>query len=145
MIRIDGNSFQILGPGGRGTPAMNQTALEVLPTRTISQFDGAGVHVTLTFMTPALPDDLDILSRPVTYLVWDVWATDGRDHKVSLFFYAAAQLAVNSTDQQVTASRAKVGSLEVLRVGSREQPVLAKSGDNLRIAHVLTSPRAAAT
>jgi hypothetical protein len=133
MVRIDGTSFQILGPTGRGTPAMNQTGLEVLPTRTITQFDAAGVHLTLTFMTPALPDDLDILSRPVTYLVWDARATDGRDHKVSLFFYAAAQLAVNSTDQQVIASRAKVGSLEALRVGSREQSVLAKSGDNLRI------------
>ena len=33
---------------------------------------GAWVQVTLTFTTPALPDDLDVLARPLTYLTWDV-------------------------------------------------------------------------
>jgi len=91
------------------------------------------ISLVLTFITPALADDLDILSRPVTYLVWDVRAVDGRSHKVSLYFHCAAQLAVNTPDQPVMASRARVGALDVLRAGSREQPVLAKSGDNLRI------------
>ena len=30
----------------------------VLPTRTIYTFTGAGVELTLTFMTPALPEDI---------------------------------------------------------------------------------------
>ncbi|MBZ5497195.1 MAG: DUF4965 domain-containing protein [Acidobacteriia bacterium] len=133
MVSIDGRPFQIMGAAGRGNPVMKQTEMEVLPTRTIYQFDAEGVHITLTFMTPALPDDLEILSRPVTYLIWNVRSTDSRNHKVSLYFHCAVQLAVNMPDQQVVWSRAKVGDLDVLRAGSREQPVLAKSGDNLRI------------
>jgi len=133
MVSVDGKPFQLLGQAGRGIPVMNQTGLEILPTRTIYQFDAAGIHVALTFLTPALPDDLDILSRPVTYLVWEVRSTDGQNHRVRLYFQSSAQLAVNSPDQQVVWSRARIGDLEVLRVGSREQLVLARSGDNLRI------------
>jgi hypothetical protein len=133
MIRIDDKAFQILGQGGRGTPVMTQSGVQVLPTRTIYQMDAAGIHLDLTFLTPALPDDLEILSRPVTYLVWEVRSTDSQNHKISLYFHCSAQIAVNTPEQQITATRARVGNLDVLRVGSREQPVLGKSGDNLRI------------
>src|SRR5260370_41360635 len=72
-VRIDGKVSELTGtPGrsGRGAPAANplpQTRLEVLPTRTLYEFTGAGTKVGLTFLTPALPDDLEILSRPLTY------------------------------------------------------------------------------
>ena len=65
---------------------MKQISVEVLPTRTIYQFDEAGVHLTLTFTTPALLDDLDILSRPVTYIRWDVRSTDAKQpRRIPLF------------------------------------------------------------
>lgn len=133
LVSIDGKPFQLLGQAGRGIPAMHQTGLKVLPTSTICQFDAPGISVALTFLTPALPEDLDILSRPVTYLVWEVRSIDGQNHGVRLYFQSSAQLAVNSPDQQVIWSRARIGDLEVLRAGSREQSVLARSGDNLRI------------
>ncbi len=38
------------------------------PTRTIYTFEGAGVALTLTFTTATLPEDLDILAPPVTYV-----------------------------------------------------------------------------
>ena len=49
-------------------PALTQTSLEVLPTRTIYDFNGQGIHITLTFTTPLLAADLETLARPVTYL-----------------------------------------------------------------------------
>lgn len=133
LIRIDGKPFRFLGGPYRDAPAMNQVGMELLPTRTIYQFIADEVQVTLTFMTPAFPEDLDVLSRPVTYLNWDVRSTDSRTHRVSLYFDCAAQFAVNAPDQQVIGSRARIGDLEVLRIGSSDQPVLGKSGDNLRI------------
>ena len=66
LVRIDGKTFRLMGAEPANLPALAQTKLEVLPTRTIYSFDGAGVQLTLTFMTAALPEDLDILSRPVT-------------------------------------------------------------------------------
>ncbi len=132
MVRIDGVTYRIMGK----TPseeALPQTGLTVYPTRTIYEFEGAGVHVRLTFLTPLLPDDLEAYSRPITYLIWEVRSTDARAHAVSIFYANSAQLAVNMEDQQVVWSREKFADLDVLRMGSVEQPVLAKSGDNLRI------------
>jgi len=133
MIRIDGKPYRIMGPMPEDVPPMPQVGLEVLPTRTIYQFEADGVHVTLTFMTAALPQDLEVLARPVTYLTWDVRATDGKSHAVSLHYDNSAELVVNTPEQQVVWSREKIEGLSVLRMGSKDQPVLAKRGDDLRI------------
>jgi hypothetical protein len=139
LARIDGKVYSLtgnLGRGGRGAPAsgaMAQTRVEVLPTRTIYEFAGAGVKIGLTFLTPALPDDLDVLSRPLTYIEWSVAATDAREHDAAVYFEAGSDLVVNTADQQVWAARFQVDGQAVLRMGSREQPILAKRGDDLRI------------
>ena len=80
MVRIDGKTYRIMGVEPKDVPPLEQVGLKVLPTRTIYDFEAAGVHVRLTFTTPVLPDDLDLFARPVTYLTWDVQATDGGEH-----------------------------------------------------------------
>jgi hypothetical protein len=132
IIRIDGAVFRLMGRPV-DEEALPQTGLAVFPTRTVYDFEGAGVHVTLTFLTPLLPGDLDVYSRPVTYLIWEVRAVDGRTHAVSVFYANSPQLAVNSEDEAVGWSHQNIGHLDVLRMGSKAQPVLAKSGDDLRI------------
>jgi hypothetical protein len=131
-VRIDGRPWQIMGREN-GTAPLPQTGLAVLPTRTIYTFKGAGIQLELTFLTPALPDDLDVLSRPVTYIDWQVSSTDTAQHQVELYLDANADLTVNTADQQVSWSRFLLDGLPVLRMGSREQPILAKRGDDLRI------------
>ena len=78
VIRVDGSPFRIMGRDPHGVPALPQVSLSVMPTTTVYQFDGAGVHVTLAFLTPLLPHDLDLMSRPLTYLTWQVRSTDGQ-------------------------------------------------------------------
>jgi hypothetical protein len=133
MARIDGKPFRFMGAAPQAVPEMPQTGLEVLPTRTLYRFEAGGVRLGVTFTTPALPQDLDVLSRPVTYVTWDAAATDGKQHQVSLYFDATGEWVVNQPSQPVVWSRPKVEGLDVLRIGSQEQPVLAKAGDNLRI------------
>jgi hypothetical protein len=139
LVRIDGIVYSLtggMGRGGRGASAPNalaQTLVEVLPTRTIYEFSGAGVKVGLTFLTPALPDDLEVLSRPLTYVDWTVSSSDGKEHEAAVYFDAASDLVVNTPDQPVWSARFQVDGQAVLRMGSREQPVLAKRGDDLRI------------
>jgi len=133
LILVDGVPLRFLGSWRRPGPAMRQFAREVTPTRTIYRFDQAGVELTLTFLTPALLDDLDVLARPLSYINFDVRSSDGSAHDVSIHFDAGAQLAVNTVEQRVGWSRLKIADLSVLRLGSLEQHVLGKSGDNLRI------------
>ena len=133
LARIDGQTFRILGKAPAAVPALPQTRVEVLPTRTLCAFEGEGLALTLTFMTPALPDDLDALARPVTYLACEVRATDGRSHQVACYFDAAAELAVNEPRQMVVWAKDGTDALTVVKVGARDQAVLAKKGDDLRI------------
>ena len=68
MIRVGGKTYRLLGPPPVGAPAMEQKSVTVRPTQTICEFEGQGVGVTLTFTSPLLPDDLEVLARPVTYV-----------------------------------------------------------------------------
>jgi hypothetical protein len=133
LARVDGKSYRLLGPVPQDAPAMTMTAREVTPTRTTYRFEAGGVGVSLTFTSPLLTHDLDILGRPVTYLDWEVRATDGRGHAAAFYFDATGEWAVNTADQQVRWERSRAGELDVLRLGSAMQPVLGKVGDNLRI------------
>ena len=65
------------GPGRRAGRCRRSGLAAVTPTKSTYEFEGAGVHVTLAFLTPLLPHDLDVMGRPVTYLTWDVRSTDG--------------------------------------------------------------------
>jgi len=133
-LRIDGSSFRLMGMERNDpVPPMHQRNLDITPTQSIYKFEEAGMEVTLTFTSPRLPHDLDVLSWPVTYLTWSVKSTDGKNHAVQLYFDTSSDLAVNTVDQPVNWSRLHAGGLQALRIGSREQPVLQKSGDNLRI------------
>ncbi|MBV9122308.1 MAG: DUF4965 domain-containing protein [Planctomycetes bacterium] len=133
LVRVDGTPYRLMGHEPKDVRAMPQLGLQVLPTRTLYEFGAQGVRVRLTFLTATLPDDLEVLSRPVTYLTWEVRSADGKEHAVSVYFSDSAELAVNLPTQRVVWSQEKVGDLLALRFGSEDQPVLQKKGDNLRI------------
>lgn len=133
LVRVDGKPYRLMGTGWKDVPPLAQQTVRVLPTRTIYEFEGAGVHITLTFLTAALPHDLELLARPITYVDWAVRSSDGRPHRTQIYFDASAELAVNTPDQPVDWARFKVPNLRVLRAGTRQQPMLEKWGDNLRI------------
>jgi hypothetical protein len=133
VVRVDGQGYRLVGMEPKDVPAAKQTALRVLPTRTIYRFEAGPVRFTLTFTTPVLPEDLDLVSRPVTYLTWTAEASDGKPHEVAVYFDATGELVVNKPEQAVTWSRKAGDTLAIMRMGSKEQPILAKDGDNLRI------------
>lgn len=139
LLRVDGKNFRWMGvqPSARSgvldAPAMQQTSLEVTPLHTRYRFAAGGVELRVTFFTPLFPQDLDVLSRPVTYLTWSVASTDGHEHTADLLLDVSPLMAVNDRAQPVTLSRTNTDGLQMLRVGSRDQGVLHQSGDRIRI------------
>jgi hypothetical protein len=133
LLRIDGAPFRFMGALPREARAMKQTDLGLTPTRTRYTFEAQGVRLVFTFLTPALIADLDVMSRPLTYLVAEVAAMDGKAHQVSLYIDASAWLATNTPEQRVALSRFRVGGIDALRAGTVDQQALVRSGDNLRI------------
>ncbi|MHC4406509.1 MAG: DUF5127 domain-containing protein, partial [Planctomycetota bacterium] len=113
MVRVDGKAFRLIGPEPQEAPAAVQRSLRVLPTRTIYQFEAGGVLLTLTFTTPLLPADLNLVGRPVTYLTWTAEAANGRRHRVVVYYDNTAEPAVDVPEQKVTWSRPAVEGLDV--------------------------------
>ncbi|MGC2160353.1 MAG: DUF4965 domain-containing protein [Silvibacterium sp.] len=133
IARIDGKPYRFMGQHPDDVPAMTQTGHTITPTHTRYQFRQQGVELDLAFFTPAMTDDLDVLSRPVTYLTWSARATDGATHSVSVLLDVDPVIAVNDRSEKVVSFRDQTASLHVLSVGSKDQDILNRSGDNLRI------------
>ena len=133
LIRIDGASYRLMGNDPSTVPAFPQTDVQVTPTRSVYDFDNGHVHVTLTFFTPKLPNNLNVLSWPITYINWAVNSSDGGLHNVQVYYSTGSELAVNTTDQVVQWGRETDGPLALLHVGTVAQTLLQPAGDGVRI------------
>ena len=134
LIRIDGKAYRMMGNEPKDVPALEQTDLTIHPTTVTYHFAGAGVDLSLSFMTPLLPEDLMVFSRPVTYLTWQLSATDGKQHDVTIYYDNMAELVVhNPATERVTWAKRTFGDVDALLIGSVDQPVLRMKGDGVRI------------
>ncbi len=133
IVRVDGKSYRIMGDEPRIITPAEQVSLRVFPTRTVSEFQAGAVRVQLTFLTPDLPQDIDVLSRPVTYLSWQVSSNNGRPHQVEIYYDNTAELVVNTPDQEVEWGKRRIGDLDSQRMGTAAQSVLERAGDAVRI------------
>ena len=110
-----------------------QKSVTMNATQTIYDFTCGPVDATVTFTSPLLIKDLDILSRPVSYITYSVKANDGKMHDVQIYLGASTNIATNVPSQEVIAKRYNASQLNILKAGTKEQPVLQKKGDDLRI------------
>jgi hypothetical protein len=133
MIRIDGHTYRIMGSSPSNVEPLKQTGLSVTPTQSVYEFKNQEIAVSLTFTSPLLPNDLDLLSRPVTYVTWNIAAADGQSHEVQLYFDCGSELAVNNTEQAVAWESPAIQGLKSAKIGTIEQKYLNKAGDNVRI------------
>lgn len=110
-----------------------QESVTVTATQTRYEFKAGPVNISIGFISPLLMDDLHLLSRPVTYLQCKVVATDSKDHDVSLYFGLSTDLAKNRSKELVNADWFQQGSLDFVKTGTIDQPVLKSKGDDIRI------------
>lgn len=111
----------------------NQKSVDINATQTIYNFDAGKIDLTLTFTSPLLLKNLDLLSRPVSYITYKVKSNDGQAHQVQFYFGASTDIAVNVPSQAVTTQKYSTNSLSILKAGTVEQPVLKEKGDDQRI------------
>jgi hypothetical protein len=136
-INPAGYSWLDVGLGRRKkiTAVQNATQMAVTVTATQTQyrFRCGGIDIDLHFISPLLPDDLSLLSRPVTYLRWEAVAHDGKTHQFDLYLDADQNIVRNKKIQQVNTRYGKTGVLQYSQTGTVEQPVLKSKGDDVRI------------
>ncbi len=110
-----------------------QKSVKLNATQTIYEFACGPVDLKLTFTSPLLMDNLNLLSRPVSYITSQVKANDGNTHQVDLYFGASSQIATNTAFQEVEATEYSKEGLNILKVGTKKQELLSKTGDDVRI------------
>lgn len=117
-----------------GTPAV-QKSVNVLPTQTFYTFECGPVELDLIFTSPLLLDDLQLMSTPVNYLSYQVKSLDGKEHDVQIYMDATPLWAMNQPGQEMDMSvyNGNEGSVAYSKVGTVEQPILQKKGDDVRI------------
>ncbi|MDB6000568.1 MAG: hypothetical protein JWP52_2267, partial [Rhizobacter sp.] len=68
MVRVDGKPLRFMGGPEVLADSVQQTSLEVRPTQTIYTFEAGPVELQVVFISPLLLDDLELLSRPASYI-----------------------------------------------------------------------------
>lgn len=140
LIRIDGSVWRFAGvvePNSENyytePRTMEQTDFRLTPLSSVYTFEAAGVRLTATFTTPLLMDDLDLLSRPASYISLAVSSIDGKTHEVNMYFDVTGEWCVDSSDQKVVGQHMDDGELAIMQMSHEQQRYLNRSGDNLRI------------
>lgn len=118
---------------GSSIALAEQTDVQVNATRTVYQFTAGGIDLEVTFTSPLLMDDLDLLARPVSYISYRVIANDQKSHEVNVYFSASSDIAVYQPHQEVRAESYSSDGLSILKTGTVAQPILEKGADDMRI------------
>ena len=108
---------------------MHQTDLQITPLSSVYTFENTVAKVKLTFTTPLLLDRLDILSRPVSYMAYEVEIKKEGVEDVQFVFGISAQGCVNSHDQNVAFQKTPFS----MCCGNVVQNPLAETGDRVNI------------
>ncbi|WP_428655023.1 glutaminase domain-containing protein [Runella sp.] len=110
-----------------------QTKANVTATQTQYVFTAGPVELDVNFLSPLLLDELEVAARPVSYVTFSTRSLDNKSHSVQVYFGESAQIATNVPSQEVVATTKTEGNLVYASFGTKEQPVLGKKGDNIRI------------
>src|SRR5574343_463380 len=110
-----------------------QLKVEVTATRTSYEFRCGPVKVDLQFLSPLLPDDLELISRPVTYITTAFSSSDNKKHDIQWMLGVSTQLARHDAGQVVKAEIIQNNGHNYATAAVKGQKVLARKGDDVRI------------
>ena len=69
-VTVDGQTYSFLG-FNRNLKKMTQTSLDINALSTIAVFETDSITLNVRFTTPLLPDNFDLMTRPVSYMAVD--------------------------------------------------------------------------
>lgn len=135
VATVDGVEYRIIGnPAGNTVPPMTQVKVDLSAFTTTYVFEEAGVRLTLRFTSPILPDDLYLLSRPVSYLSVSCNSLDGVEHQVGVKISVSEEICMNlrgddTVDCEILSLTPALASV---KMGTTHQKMLERYGDDLR-------------
>ena len=110
-----------------------QTSVDVQATQTHYNFTCGDIDLKLTFTAPLFMEDIDLTSRPVNYITYEVKSKDGKEHDIEFYFEATPEWALDNKIQESMSEGFENNGLLYVKTGSIAQEILGKRGDDLRI------------
>ena len=123
-VKVGDREYGVMGRND-GIPAARQICFDMDAFSSYYTFDCGGVTVKLTFTSPVIPEDLYLVSRPVSYLYISADA-DGVRAKVSV----SEQICLDLAGEYPVKVSCEGGSVTL---ASEVQNVLSHDGDDQRI------------
>lgn len=132
-VSIDGEELLFLGYH-RDIRKIEQVSLDIDALSTTAVFKNEKITLKAKFLTPLLPDDYRLLTRPVSYLEIAYESKDGNEHDVKINIAASEELCLDEQRgiEPVTEALSFCG-LTAMKMGNPTQKPLNKSGDDVRI------------
>lgn len=133
VVRVDGIAYRFMGGREWLANAAEQVALTIEATKTLYLFRCGPIELGVAFVSPLLADDLDLLSRPATYVTLAARALDAEAHRVSVYVDMTGEWAVNLPHERVFYDLREAHGVKAATFRSELQRILPESGDHRRI------------
>ncbi len=129
-VTVDGKRYRFLGKDG--TPAAETLDVEVTPLQTKFSLRAGAVRLNVAFWSPALPDDMDALSTPVTLVDFEASSLDDQAHSMEVRLDISDHLCYDgeSRPELYGGAWASKGVCYGY-MGQKKQRVLGHSGDHI--------------
>lgn len=132
ILTVDGEQYAFMS-GCDGLPHLEQRSVDVDALSTTYVFSNEAVELTAVFLTPVLPYDLYLLTRPVSYLDVRCRSLDGKFHECSVSIAVSSEICVADNEPVVTEEVLLDGTIPAVKMGAQTQKPLNRSGDGIKI------------
>ncbi len=132
-VTVDGEKYGFIGKTGLDNMTQVACYIEAMMTRYV--FESDKIRLFATFFSPLILDDIDILSRPVSYLYLQYSSVDGEEHDVKANICLSEELCLNEKGQSPVTCETFNWDNDIVGacMGNSVQNVLNRSGDDHRI------------
>ena len=132
-VIIDGELYSFLGYY-RNAKKIRQISLDIDALSTKCVFENDKIKLHVNFMTPLLPTDLNLFTRPVSYMSVSYEKKDASVKDVSVKLMIGDSLCLNRRNEKATVTEEMTfDGITAMSIGNTEQNLLNRSGDDLRI------------
>lgn len=134
-VNIDGKVYRFLGDDdNRSITKLNVVSVDADAFTTTVVYESEEIRLTAEFTSPMLVTELYYASRPVSYLKLAHESLDGKAHKVSAKIYVTEELVLNKANEgKAWSEDVEIDGLSCVKIGSGDQKILWRSGDDVRI------------
>ena len=120
-VLIDEKEYLFLGYD-RDILKLDQKSLDIDAFSTTVQMENDVISLNLKFTSSVLINDLELLTRPVSYLAVDYKLKDGKNHNVKIDIRVSDELCLNEAGQNdVIKEDVKIDNLAGMKMGNVEQ------------------------